>query len=276
MSTMTVDCHVHIFGSSRDAAEPRHPHPEEAAALADVQPLGAAFGIRRFVLTQPSFLGFDNSHLLAAVARRPSDLRGVVWLPPSTDPNSLPGLAASGVAGLRFPLKYAREMPDWAAYADLLAAAGRHGLHIELGVSGPELVTALDRVLTVGATAVVDHLGLFDPTLGPDDDPAFSALIEAAETRHVWVKLSAPYRTAEALADRAAEQLLDRLGADRLVWGSDWPHVGPRLDRLTTYPAAMDWFRRCVPDEALRQQILAASPAALYGFPQEQPANIPS
>lgn len=261
-----VDCHIHVFGSSRDVASPRFPHPDESASLDQVALLAKPFNIRRYVLTQPSFLGFDNSQLLNEVARRPQDLRGVIWLSADTDPAALAGLSASGVAGLRFPMFYSREMPNWDAYADLVYVAASCGIHVELGVHGKELVRALRFVLDLGANVVFAHLGMFDSEAGPDTDTSFGALLEAAVTGQVWVKLSAPYRTTALHAARACERLIAAIGPERLVWGSDWPHIGFCLDRRAAYAETMHWFHRCVPDADIRHQILEKSPAALYHF----------
>lgn len=268
-----ADCHVHVFGSCRDVVSPRFPHPDEPATLAQLELLGKSFNIQRYVLTQPSFLGFDNSHLLNELARRPQDSRGVIWLKADTDPAALPGLAARGVAGLRFPMFYSREMPQWDAYADLLSAAASCGMHVELGVHGSELVKALQFVLKLGANVVFAHLGMFDPDAGPDGDPSFRTLLEAAATRRVWVKLSAPYRTTALHAARACERLIATLGPDRLVWGSDWPHIGAPLDRRAAYAESLQWFHRCVPEADVRAQILERSAATLYRF--RPPASAP-
>lgn len=267
-----TDCHVHIFGSSRDMAEPRHPHPEEPAELGAVEELGRPLGFRRYVLTQPSFLGHDNSLIMETLAARPVDLRGVIWLERSEDPASIATLAGKGVAGLRFPLKYARSLPDWSAYDDIFRAAGQCNIHVELGLSGRELIEATHRVLGHGAQVVVAHLGMFDPDLGPERDPTFAALMEAAQTGRVWIKLSAPYRSAEAFADLACERILEALGPDRTVWGSDWPHVGPRLDRRNTYGTALHWLMRIATGDEIRRQIFVRSPEGLYRFtPAEKP-----
>ncbi|RVI12215.1 hypothetical protein CN200_24180 [Sinorhizobium meliloti] len=261
-----TDCHVHIFGSSRDMAEPRFPHPEEPAEFADFEKLGGALGVQRYVLTQPSFLGFDNSLILKALAARPTDFRGVICLEQSQDPASIAKFAENGVAGLRFPLKYANSLPDWSAYGEIFQAAAQSNIHVELGLAGPELIKAVHKVLEHGAQVVVAHLGMFDPDLGPDRDPAFGALMEAAQTRRIWIKLSAPYRSTEAFADRACERILEVLGPDRTVWGSDWPHVGPRLNRQSTYPTTLSWLLRIASGEAIKRQIFEASPDQLYNF----------
>lgn len=261
-----VDCHVHIFDPARGFPEPRFPHPDYAATLENVSSLAEEFGIDRFVLTQPSFLGFDNTLILNEVLRQPHQLRAVVWLSEETEPLSLDDLARNGVVGLRFPLKYSRSIPDWTAYYDIFREAKRHDIHVELGLEGQELVKATHIALDLGLTVVIAHLGMFDTGVGPDKDDNFQALLDAASSRRVWVKLSAPYRAPADFSNRACARLLDTLGPDRCVWGSDWPHVGPGLDRLTTYAMAMNWFRRCVPDEDIRHQILSVSPAELYQF----------
>ena len=65
---MRCDCHVHIVGSAD-----KYPQVPERAYLAGVasvetlQRLGAARGISRFVVVQPSFYGADNSATLDAL-----------------------------------------------------------------------------------------------------------------------------------------------------------------------------------------------------------------
>lgn len=261
-----TDCHVHIFGSSRYVPAPRFPHPEEPATLADLEALGSLAGVRRYVLTQPSFLGFDNSLVLGVLAARPAEFRGVIWLDHNHDPALIEGFAAAGIAGLRFPLKYATCLPDWAAYDAIFAAAAKSSVHVELGLNGSALVKATHRILDRGCQIVVAHLGMFDADRGPDADPAFEALLDAAKTGRVWIKLSAPYRASATFADRACERILEAIGPERTVWGSDWPHVGPRLDRKTTYPSTLEWLLKIAAGEEIRRTILVASPETLYGF----------
>ena len=262
-----IDCHVHVFPSSRDAAPPRFPHPEEPASLAQVEALARSYNIRRYVLTQPSFLGFDNSYLLNELADRPHDLRGVVWLGSDSDPQQLSHLARLGVAGLRFPMFYSCEMPNWDAYTDLVSAAASCGVHVELGLTGCDLIQAAQFVLDRGANVVVAHLGMFDSETGPDNDLEFAALLELAATGRIWIKLSAPYRTSASHAERACDRLVQAIGPERLLWGSDWPHVGARLNRITTYAETVEWFYRCVPDTNARRSILETCPTTLYRFP---------
>ena len=52
---------------------------------------------------------------------------------------------------------------------------------------------------------------------------------------------------------------------DRLVWGSDWPHV--LLDKTMPDDGDLvDQIAVWVPDETARKRILVDNPSRLYGF----------
>jgi predicted TIM-barrel fold metal-dependent hydrolase len=84
------------------------------------------------------------------------------------------------------------------------------------------------------------------------------------------VKFTGSYRITGSAAAPYADvapiaQALVAARPDRIVWGTDWPHVivkipmpndGPLLDQLA------DW----VPDADVRRRILVDNPAALYRF----------
>jgi predicted TIM-barrel fold metal-dependent hydrolase len=82
------------------------------------------------------------------------------------------------------------------------------------------------------------------------------------------MKLSGAYRNwpdpCGPQARTAARHLLSRFGADRLLWGSDWPHTQHR-DRID-YPAALAALADWVPDPAARRRILVDTPARLFRF----------
>ena len=112
---------------------------------------------------------------------------------------------------------------------------------------------------------VIDHFGMASPAAGPDD-PAVATLLRLVE-RGAYVKLSAPYRIPPAGASLASfRPLVERLVAlrpDRLLWGTDWPHVAcwPAMpDDGDLAAATEDWL----PTPALRREVLVANPARLY------------
>jgi len=83
---------------------------------------------------------------------------------------------------------------------------------------------------------VIDHLGGFDAKAGPDQ-PGFRVLADLVASGRVWVKLSA-YRNTVGLDPELARPFQQRLlqaHPERLVWGSDWPHL-----RITPVPDVAD------------------------------------
>jgi predicted TIM-barrel fold metal-dependent hydrolase len=60
-------------------------------------------------------------------------------------------------------------------------------------------------------------------------------------------------------------EALVRERTDRILWGSDWPHVmmkGKMPNTTDLLDLLLDW----VPDEKMRTQILSLNPKELFGF----------
>jgi predicted TIM-barrel fold metal-dependent hydrolase len=115
---------------------------------------------------------------------------------------------------------------------------------------------------------VFGHLGYLNIGRGVED-AGFQALLRLMRAGRAWAKLSGPYRiTTRALPYENtvpyAHALLEA-APKQVVWGSDWPHVvlkGEMPNDGDLCDVLADW----VPDERLRNQVLAANPARLYGF----------
>jgi predicted TIM-barrel fold metal-dependent hydrolase len=260
-----VDCHTHAFVPGLPRAADARYAPDYDASYDRLLSLAEANGIGGVVITQPSFLGHDNSYLFEALRARPDRLRGVPWIAPGTTAAQWDAMARIGVRGLRFPI-FGLAMPDWADYRETFAEAKRRGWTLDLYVESRRLPEVLPAMLDSGAEVVVPHMGMFDRTLGPRRDPGFRLLLEAARTGRAYVKLSGAYRIGVAAARDAATMVIEAFGPDRLVWGSDWPHTNTTLDRVTTYPQTLAWLAEWVPDPAMRDRILVDTPARLYGF----------
>jgi predicted TIM-barrel fold metal-dependent hydrolase len=264
-----IDSHAHVFVQGLSLATQRRYAPEGDATLDDYVTRLSAHGLSQGVLVQPSFLGTDNAFLAAVTKRYPQRFRGVAVVDPQVSEAELDALADANVVGARLNL-IGLPLPDLngAAWTRLLARLNARRWHVEVHSRAAELPVLLDALLAHGATVVVDHFGRPDPTLGVDD-PGFRHLLSKASTGQVWVKLSAAYRSTRdgdgtASGAALATALLDAFGAERLVWGSDWPHTQHQhvVDYATARRALQNW----VPDEAVRRAILTVSPAALFRF----------
>ena len=269
-SLAVVDTHAHIFRRGlKLAANPRYV-PDYDAPLADYLAQLDAHGTSHGVLVQPSFLGTDNSFLVAALKEQPQRLRGVVVVPPTIAAGELDELAAAGAVGVRLNLVGA-DLPDltqgsWPAFLQQLV---KRNWLVEVQRDARDLPRILTPLLDAGVNIVVDHFGRPDPGLGIDD-PGFRYLLSVAPTRRIWLKLSGAYRNGangvgEAIAAAAVPLVREAFGGSRLLWGSDWPHT--QFERVANYASARARFDRWITNPAERAAILHTSPAALYHFP---------
>ncbi|MTJ81519.1 MAG: amidohydrolase family protein [Telmatospirillum sp.] len=262
-----VDCHAHVFTRDLPLVGDRRYAPAYDAGPGDYLSMLDALGSGRGVLVQPSFLGTDNSFLLAVLRRHPDRLRGIVVVAPDIAGADLRDMAAAGAVGVRLNL-IGRQDPDladpvWRRHLDRLAALG---WQVEIQVEARRLPGLLPPLLDRGLAVVIDHFGKPDPDLGVRD-PGFQALLAAGATGHVWVKLSAPYRNGPrggAIAAAAIPMLRDHLGLDHLVWGSDWPHTQfeGRVETWRLRDEFNSWFL----NHDDRIVVLSETPARLFQF----------
>jgi len=263
------DCHAHLFGPYDRfplAAERSYTPPEavEAQYLAVLARLGLSNG----VLVHPSAYGDDHSLLLHTLAGQPT-LRGVVVVRPGS-PLASGALHARGVRGARFSHRSgagsnfagSASFEDLRALAPALAAAG---LHAELWTDTVALKDIAADIKALPVPVVIDHMGGFDVKAGVDD-PGFRTLLDLLATGKVWVKLCAYRNLLNALdwqAGRPFQQKMFEANPERLVWGSDWPHL-----RVSSAPDAaqlLTMFREWAGNDALADQVLNANPERLYG-----------
>ena len=262
-----IDAHTHVFTRNLPMAIDARYRPDYDATWETLLALAQQNGVGRAVILQPSFLGFDNAYLFAALRAQPGRFRGVPWLSPSVTitADDWEDLSKIGVRGLRLPI-FGLPTPQWSYYIDMMAEARKRDWPIHLYVESKRLPAILPMLLDAGLKVVIPHFGMFDRTLGPARDPGFKVLLDSAKTQRVWVVMSGAYRVGPERARSATPMLLDAFGADRLMWGSDWPHTDTDLDRVTTYPLTLRWFEQWVPDEATRRTILVDTPGKLYGL----------
>ena len=268
LAVMAIDSHAHVFERGLPLTPVRRHAPDYDATLPDYLALLDEHGVSHAVLVQPSFLGTDNSFLLNALRRLPQRLRGVVMLDPVTSESELHALDDLGVCGLRLNL-VGLPLPDLrgTAWQALLARLRALDWHVEVHRGSSDLAHCVQPLLDAGCKVVVDHFGRPDVSLGLDD-PGFRWLLRAADTGRVWVKLAAAYRSWPQQdapgACAAAQALLRHFGAERLVWGSDWPNTQHRevADFGSTQHALAQW----IPDAVARARILVDTSARLFRF----------
>lgn len=253
--TRAVDMHAHVFAAEPPAVAGARYVPGYAADVADYLALLDAHDVGAGLLVQPSFLGEDNSALLAAVRRSPERLRAVLVVDPA---RGCADVAADLVSGVRLNL-VGRAVPDLGgpAWRRLGRCLARHDRHLEVQARG-EQWPALGPALARWPSAVVlDHVGLPCGNAAAD-----AAVVELAHRPHVWVKLSAPYRSDPGAARELADRIVARAGVDRLVWGSDWPWTNHERD--SDYRSCLDWLTTLLDADAAAT-VLTVNPHRLLG-----------
>ncbi|RYC29062.1 amidohydrolase [Lichenibacterium minor] len=264
------DAHCHVYGPfDRFPLPPdRSFTPSEAPETA-LRRLHDSMGFDRAVIVQSQGHGFDHRPLLDALRTGAGRYRGVALVRPDTPPSEVARFAAAGVCGVRFNFMThlsARLEPD--AMRDVMRLVRPHGWHVAVHVGGAQLVDVESLVRGIEAPVVIDHMARPDLEDGRDG-PVATTLKRLLDTGRVWVKLSgadrlskagAPYRDAVPLAAGLA-----RHAPERVLWGSDWPHVnihGPMPDDGDL----VDLVAEIAPTEALRRRLLVDNPAAFFGF----------
>lgn len=278
---LACDCHMHIFGDpARYPPAAWRAYDPVEMPLARYHEAAKRIGFGRVVFVQPSAYGTDNACLLDSLRARPRDSRGVAVIDGATGDAALAEMAALGVRGVRLNLVSNGEPDGPAAIALLRETAARVaplGWHVQIFAAPALLALLAPAIADLPVVVVVDHMGACDGRLALDR-PGFAALLALLAAGKCWVKLSGADRVSVAGGDfrdaLAVMRALIAANPDRLVWGTDWPHIGPHepgrprpvvylpLDDL----ALLRLLGEAAPDAGLRERILVTNPARLYGF----------
>ncbi|AHL34418.1 membrane protein [Pseudomonas brassicacearum] len=265
-----IDSHAHVFSRELKLAAARRYTPGYDATLTQYLKHLQTHGLSHGVLVQPSFLGTDNSYLLAALRQAPEQLRGVVVLERDVSRVVLDDMARLGVVGVRLNLM-GKALPDFrdAAWRDFFGHIADLDWHVELHRQAPDLPGLIRQLMSFGVKLVVDHFGRPDARLGTDQ-PGFAELMELGLSGQVWIKVSGIYRLAgtdqQNLAfARAALPLLEQsFGPRRLVWGSDWPHT--QHEGHVGFDTVMAQLQALQCSAPLLRAVLVDTPRSLFGF----------
>lgn len=275
------DCHVHVFPALQD-----YPVLETCTvlpglhSLASYEDVMAVLGLQRAVIVQPGMIYGDGNRATLDAAEALGENGRAVGICLDEARLTKPILRAwhaAGMRGLRINFWH-DSRPDMESYLRLLAGRiAEFGWHLEFyGDMGHyrELGLGLKRL---PVPFVIGHFGL--ARVGSEHEREDTALLrDFLASRNGWIKLSGAYRV--DLAGHPYDSFnglvhsLVEEGLDRLVWGTNWPHLavpGPSPDVYGTMPddgllfdTLHDWG---LPVEAIRS-ILATNPEVLYDFPR--------
>jgi len=276
------DCHTHIFGDPAKfpwfagrVYTPETASPEEQAAL------HRALHIKRVVIVTPSVYGTDNAATLYGMKARGADARGVAVINDQTPDGDVAAMHKAGVRGIRLNLATGGTNDPALARARFQAALPRMaklGWHIQIYTNLAVIAAIKGDVMTSPVAVVFDHFGGAKASLGTAQ-PGFSDLVDLVRSGKAYVKISGAYRASNEAPDYPdvvpLAKALIAANAERVVWGTDWPHPNsdsgkPATELTPLYQIddgrLLDQLPVWAPDAAIRKKILVDNPARLYQF----------
>lgn len=253
-----VDTHFHVFNAGV-ATEGARYVPQYNALLADWTQQAQLVGITRGVWVQPSFLGTDNQLMIEALKAHPDMLRGIAVVNPDVSLETLKLFHDAGVRGIRLNLAGTpHDISEWTQTDRLWQAINSMGWHLEIHTDQGKLPSVLQQ-LPSDIILVIDHMA--KPSEAESDDPTILSIKQRANSAPVYVKLSGAYRLGQVDSTRLASLLLNELGSDALLWGSDWPCTNH--EAFGDFNALIEQAHAWLPVNIF-EHVLWANPMKLY------------
>lgn len=221
----TIDTHFHVFRAGAPLATPRSYTPQ-IATLDDWIEFAGKLGIAKGVLVQPSVYGFDNSVLLETLEAFPERLRGIVVIDPESSEMEIERLHGLGVRGVRVNTRNKGGLP-LSSIRSLAAKIAPLGWSLQLQINPTQLDDTVQMVSGLDLPLVIDHLG-FIPLAAAGNMSDVAGLKKAMDRTDAYIKVTAPYRLTSDRNYKGFADVVRALSfshAERLLWGSDWPHT---------------------------------------------------
>jgi L-fuconolactonase len=247
-----IDPHVHVW--KNDPAFPWAPetvHPPSHDATPEMLlELMAASGVEKTVLVQVIHYRWDNRYTAEALKRYPDKFMGVCRVNPE-DPAAPDHLSywteQHGFHGVRLS-PAADATGDWFRGA-LMDPLFRRAAELRvpmLILTKPDRLPDLAQLLErhPGLDVVVDHMADCPPQV----EAQVGKLLSLARYPRVYVKISHTWGLSrEAYPWRDTHDLVRRVyaafGAQRLMWGTDWPVCLAHTDYAHTLTVVRDEMR---------------------------------
>jgi predicted TIM-barrel fold metal-dependent hydrolase len=210
------------------------------------------------VIVSPGGYGRDYTMLADVLKQYPERFRGIALVKDDIASSELARLSQLGVRGMRMMShERGQHVPNFAP--KIAARVYEHGWHIQFYPKGTDIVEYADKLLSLKNDIVLDHFASIPAEAGVDQ-PAVKAVLRMLDTGRVWLKLSGPMRcTPKELPYASVTPLAHAFvkhAPERMVWGSDWPHVNLDGRQMPNDGDLLDLLAEWVPDETTRNRIL--------------------
>ena len=238
--------------------------------------LDRALHVDRVVLIGLTGYGTDNSCLLEGLKQLGMRGRGAPIIDEKTTDKEIAMMDRAGCVGIRFTIGEgvdgARKSLQWAGQR-----LKPYGWYIGAGGLLSRLDALQDDIAGSPVPVVFDHFLGAEAHLGVNQ-PGFQTLLKLLKTGQVYIKLSRIHGVSREGPDYAdiipIARALIAANPQRILWGTDWPHVGTLgyTNKDVSPYLAIDDSRVLnqlpvwAPDPAVRKMILVDNPARLCRF----------
>jgi len=269
MSELVIDSHLHVWSEDTETY-PRSETPFPAPPELLLEYMDEA-GVDRAVFVLPNYYGYDNRYVVDVVQAYGGKFAGVGAVDPRVGvEDRLAELIEARVYSVR--IRGTRETdafclpesePLWRAAAKLdvsiTVLCGPHQIAL--------VMPMVERYPQV--TVVIDHFAGITVEQGMASAP-FRTLMGLARFPNTYLKLSGLHYWGDLYPFPRAQEHLKAaylaFGPDRLIWGSDWPHImfGYGYVRCANFVRRdLDWL-----SEAEKTRIMGATAHRLW-WPNE-------
>jgi len=273
----STDCQFHIYG---DPA--KYPPKKDAyyqppdATFEHMRGVLKALHFERGVIVHPMPYDTDHSLLIDTLASLyPLDrqnFRATCIVKDNVSDATLARLNSLGVCGARFNIgrRYQENNPRDAIQRNI-ARVREIGWHMRLHITGDDIIPDSAFLKSIrNITVVVDHMGHLHLEKGLDQ-PACRFLVDMIRHEAWWMMLSNGNRDShmESGYDDAVPfgKAYVEAAPDRIIWGSDWPHVNWQKRMMNDAETVELLYRYVDSDPAFLTKILVTNPARLHHFP---------
>ncbi|XP_022955638.1 uncharacterized protein LOC111457581 [Cucurbita moschata] len=239
-----IDSHLHVWASPQEAAAQYPYFPGQEPTLTGhlhflLQSMEEA-GVDGALIVQPINHKFDHSYVTSVINKYPNKFVGCCLANPAEDGSGIQLLehlvTKDGYSAVRFnPYLWpsGQKMTNEVGKA-LFSTAGKLGIPVGfMCMKGLSLhVEEIKELCTEfpSTNVLLDHLGFCKPPENEEDSLAISQLLELASFPQIYVKFSALFRVSRRPfpyqdLSHLLSQIVSSFGANRIMWGSDFPFV---------------------------------------------------
>ena len=251
-----LDTHIHLFDPSRPQGVP-WPNKNNAVLYQPALPdryrkIATPFGIQGAIEVECSPWLEDNQWVLDVAARDPLIVGMIGNLEPEKAdfPKHLDRFHKNPLfLGIRCGTLWGRDFHAQVNSPDFVAGIkrlGQAGLTLDTANPNPAFLADLARLAeqVPDVRIVIDHLPQMQPS--PETEPVIRRLAQRPRT---WVKISEVLRRVDGRVPTDLEfyrsridMLFDLFGADRVLYGSDWPNSDQWGDYRLVFSIVRDYF----------------------------------